>query len=243
LLDPTTAMFGITPEEPHSALVAALDDLAPMARHTLQDPLHQYAAAREATHLWVSGAQDRVVKSLSQRPAVIPAENLARWRSWYDRIAATFGPDHPDTLTTRSTIALWTGQTGNQAEALRLSQELLPDMVRVLGPDRPDILATRSTIALWTGQTGNPAEALRLLQELLSDMVRVLGPDHPHTLTARSNIASWIGEAGNPAEALRLSQELLPDLVRVLGPDHFHTLAVGALIHLVQERTMKRRAD
>ena len=57
------------------------------------------------------------------------------------------GPDHPDTLTTQSNIALWTGARGDWAGALRLFQDLLPDRERVLGPDRPDILATRYNIA------------------------------------------------------------------------------------------------
>jgi hypothetical protein len=73
-------------------------------------------------------------------------------------------------------------------EALRLTQELLPDRERVLGRDHPDTLTTRSNIAFWTVQCGDPAEALRLFQELLPDQERVLGQDHPHTLASRHNI-------------------------------------------------------
>ena len=58
--------------------------------------------------------------------------------------------DHPDTLTTRSNIASWTGECGDAAGALRLFQELLPDRVRVLGPGHPDTLTTRGNIAYWT---------------------------------------------------------------------------------------------
>jgi hypothetical protein len=135
------------------------------------------------------------------------------------------GDDHPDTLTTRAHIAGWTGQSGDLAGALRLTQELLPDQVRTLGPADRDTLATRSNIAYWTGQTGDLAGALRLTQELLPDQVRVLGPDHPNTLATRSNIASWTGRSGDPAGALRLTQELLPDQVRILGPADRDTLA------------------
>ena len=130
-------------------------------------------------------------------------------------------------------IADWTGQRGDSAEALRLYQELLPDLVRVLGPDHPDTLTTRGSIAFWTGQRGNSAEALRLYQELLPDQVRVLGRDDPETLRTRGNIAGWTGLRGNSAEALRLYQEeLLPDRVRVLGPDHPDTLSARANIAL-----------
>ncbi len=100
------------------------------------------------------------------------------------------GPGHPDTLATRNNIAHWTGECGDAAGALRLSQELLPDLVRMLGPGHPDTLATRGNIARWTGQCGDAAGALRLSQELLPDQVRMLGPDHPETLTPRNNIAA-----------------------------------------------------
>lgn len=65
-------------------------------------------------------------------------------------------PDNPHTLTTRHNIADWTGETGNAAAALRLSQQLLHDLVRVLGSDHPGTLTTRAHIADW-------AETERLL--------------------------------------------------------------------------------
>ena len=41
---------------------------------------------------------------------------------------------------------------GSRAEALRLSQELLPDQVRVLGADHPDTLRTRKRVAALSDQ-------------------------------------------------------------------------------------------
>ena len=46
--------------------------------------------------------------------------------------AGSRGRDHPDTLIARASIAYWTGQCGDSAEALRLYRELLPDLERVL---------------------------------------------------------------------------------------------------------------
>jgi hypothetical protein len=56
------------------------------------------------------------------------------------------GPDHPDTLRTRSNIASWTGECGDAPEAVRLLTALLPDYERVLGPDHPETLTTRQWI-------------------------------------------------------------------------------------------------
>ena len=46
-------------------------------------------------------------------------------------------PAAPHTLTTRHDVAFWTGMSGDVAEALRLTRELLPDRERALGPDHP----------------------------------------------------------------------------------------------------------
>jgi hypothetical protein len=56
------------------------------------------------------------------------------------------GPDHVDTLLTRASIAVLTGQYGDTGEALRLSTRLLPDLERIFGPDHAVTLAIRSHI-------------------------------------------------------------------------------------------------
>ena len=56
LLDPASDPFGIDPQEPHRALAEAIAELAPAGSHDPADPLHRYAAAREAEHLWRWGS-------------------------------------------------------------------------------------------------------------------------------------------------------------------------------------------
>ena len=106
------------------------------------------------------------------------------------------GRDHPGTLTTRSNIASWTGQTGD-ARGHAAVLALLPDQERVLGPQTTP---TRSPPAA-TSRPG-PAQRQRAwgncgCPPLLPDQERVLGHDHPNTLTSRNNIASWTGTTGN----------------------------------------------
>ena len=224
LLNPAAGEFGSEAREPHTALLDAIAELAPMEQHDMRSPLHRYAAAAEAEHFWAIGKHSEAITSLSSRASNIPAENLARWKNWFNRVDETLGRDHPDTLRTRSNIAAWTGEAGDSREALRLFQELFPDRERVLGSDHLDTLRTRHNIAHWIGQTGDGREALRLFQDLLPDRERVLGPNHPDTLRSRNNIAAWTGQTGDGREALRFFQELLPDRERVLGPNHLDTL-------------------
>ena len=47
------------------------------------------------------------------------------------------GPEHPDTLTARGTLARWTGEAGDPAAARDLFAALLPVLERVLGPEHP----------------------------------------------------------------------------------------------------------
>jgi hypothetical protein len=106
-----------------------------------------------------------LAKGDSHAGGAVCAKLLDRWR-------CILGPDHPDTLRARGTLARLIGEAGNPAEALQLLQELLPDLERVLGPDH----------------TGYPVD-LSLLRKLLRDLKRVLGPADCDTLRARGSLA------------------------------------------------------
>ena len=192
-----------------------------------------YAAARLGEHLWAAGRSSEALAALPELST--PADNIALWRTWHDRLES-LGPDHPDVLITRANIATWTGQGGDPRRALRLFVQLLPDVQRVLGPDHPDVLTARGNIAFWTGEAGDPRRALQLFEQLLPDQQRVLGPDHPDVLATRANVALWTG--GDDAEhALHLLEQLLPDQQRVLGPDHPDVLRTRAYISFWTGRT------
>jgi Tetratricopeptide repeat/NACHT domain len=224
LLDPEAGEFGSEAREAHTAILEAIAELAPIVEHNMFSPLQRYSSAAEAEHFWAVGRYFEAMASLAMRASDIPAENLERWKSWFERASIALGPENEYTLATRNNIASWTGRTGKRDEALRLFRELLPDQTRTLGSDHPSTLLTRNNIANWTAETGSWNEALRSFQGLLPDEVRVLGNDHPDTLRTRNNIAGWVGETGDGREALRLFRQLLPDRERVLGPNHPDTL-------------------
>ena len=106
-----------------------------------------------------------------------------------------YGPEHPDTLATRDSLARWTGEAGDAAGARDQLTVLLPIRERVLGPEHPDTLITRHELASFTGQAGDPAGARDQFAELLPIRERVLGPEHPDTVTTRGDLAAWTGMA------------------------------------------------
>lgn len=119
---------------------------------------------------------------------------LAAAQYWSEQLFnaafAQLGPDHRDTLATRSNLAYWRGQAGDAAGAVAALEELLADQLMVLGPEHPDTLLTRSNLATWRGHKGAAAAAATALEELLlADQLQVLGPDHPDTVTTRNNLA------------------------------------------------------
>ena len=134
------------------------------------------------------------------------------------------GPDHPDTLGTRSNLALVHQQAGHLSTAIDMHQALLTDRTRLLGPDHPDTLTTRGNLAAAHQQAGHLSTAIDMHQALLPDMSRVLGPDHPDTLTTRSNLAAAHQQAGHLSKAIDMYETLLDDRISVLGPDHPDTL-------------------
>ncbi|WP_010359683.1 tetratricopeptide repeat protein, partial [Streptomyces acidiscabies] len=74
-----------------------------------------------------------------------------------DDFLRVLGPDHPDTLATRHSLARWRGEAGDAAGAATAFAELLDDFLRVLGPDHPHTLTTRNNLAHWQ----EAAEAIR----------------------------------------------------------------------------------
>ncbi|MFF9870470.1 tetratricopeptide repeat protein [Streptomyces sp. NPDC013953] len=135
------------------------------------------------------------------------------------------GEDHPETLTSRSNLAMAYEWAGDLSRAIPLYERTLADSVRVLGEDHPYTLASRNNLAIAYGSAGDLSRAIPLHERTLADSVRVLGEDHPYTLTSRNNLAMAYGSAGDLSRAIPLHERTLADRVRVLGEDHPDTLA------------------
>ena len=99
-----------------------------------------------------------------------------------------WGPDHPDTLATRFSIAREMAARGDHAGAEDEFREVLPHLERKLGPDHPVTLVLWFSISREMAARGDHAAALKEFQDMLPHLERKLGPDHPDTLAA----AEWI---------------------------------------------------
>ena len=64
------------------------------------------------------------------------------------------GPEHPDTLTTRASLARWTGEAGDAAGARDQFAALLPVVERIFGREDAYTLIARASLAAWTQRAG-----------------------------------------------------------------------------------------
>jgi Flp pilus assembly protein TadD len=69
------------------------------------------------------------------------------------------GPQHPDTLKTRSNLAIVLEVQGKYAEAEAEDRAVIKLREKVLGPEHPDTLASRNNLAEVLDQQGKHAEA------------------------------------------------------------------------------------
>jgi tetratricopeptide repeat protein len=148
---------------------------------------------------------------------------------YQDVVAArirAFGPDAPETLAARASLAHRTGKAGDAASARDQFAALLPVYLRVSDPDGPETLTTRARLARFTGEAGDAAAARDQFAALLPVYERARGPEHPETLaTIRADLARFTGEAGDAAAARDQYTALLPVVKRVFGPDHPEVLS------------------
>ena len=79
------------------------------------------------------------------------------------------GPEHPDTLTSRSNLANGYHFVGRDDEAVALDEETLSIRERVLGPEHPDTLTSRSNLANGYHFVGRDDEAIGLDEETSVD--------------------------------------------------------------------------
>ncbi|MGC4987528.1 hypothetical protein ACLQ18_44395 [Streptomyces sp. DT193] len=119
----------------------------------------------------------------------------------------------PDVLfALRSSLAWWSGASGNPGEAFALATALYEEAVRRHGEDHPETLEMALSRARWSGHCDRPEEALTLALTVAERSVRALGASHPTTLSCRFEVAAWTMLSGRLADALRLWRELVDRL-------------------------------
>ena len=130
------------------------------------------------------------------------------------------GPDHPDTLNARDSLAAAYQAAGRAAEAILLFEDILVARERILGPKHPDTLTSQNNLAAMYQDAGRHAEAILLFKLTLAARERLLGADHPSTLNSGASLAAAFRATGRVSEAIPLLEQTVAGRERVLGADH-----------------------
>jgi tetratricopeptide (TPR) repeat protein len=149
-----------------------------------------------------------------------PSQAVAVGEALIEDLEWSLGPDHPDTLNARNSLAAAYQAADRVDEAIPLFEQTLIGRERLLGPDHPDTLTSRNNLANAYQDAGRVAEAIPLHEQTLAACERLLGADDPSTLTSRGNLATAYREAGRVDEAIPLFEQTLAARSRVLGTDH-----------------------
>ena len=147
------------------------------------------------------------------------------------------GPDHPDTLNARNSLAAAYQSAGQAADAIPLFEHVLVAQERVLGPKHPDTLTSQNNLAATYQDAGRFAEAILLFKLTLAAREGLLGADHPSTLNSRDNLAAAYRAAGRVSEATRLLEQTLAGRERVLGAGHLDVQAARDNLAAAQQKT------
>jgi uncharacterized protein (DUF2267 family) len=107
-----------------------------------------------------------------------------------DAYRQLLGPEHPETLTSLSNLALTMQALGDLAGAQDVNQRVLEARRRLLGPEHPHTLTSMSNLAGTLQALGDLAGARELHQQVLDAYRRRLGPKHPATLNSMNAGAS-----------------------------------------------------
>jgi eukaryotic-like serine/threonine-protein kinase len=137
---------------------------------------------------------------------------------------AAMGPDHPDTLKSRSNLANAFGAVGRLSEAIALHETTLGQREARFGRDHLDTLGSRDNLGRAYYLAGRFNEAIALHESTLNSREAKLGPDHLDTLGSRSNLANAYAAVGRLSAAIRLHKAVAETLRAKLGPGHFRTL-------------------
>jgi tetratricopeptide (TPR) repeat protein len=154
-----------------------------------------------------------------------PQAALAVYERTYEVRRRKFGDDHPDTLTSASTLALNLLWLGEYQRARALDEDTLTRRRRIPGEDASDAPTSASQLATdlyWS--LGNNSQARELQQEMLSRRRRILGDDHPDTLSSAGQLGMALWYLGDYQQARQLHSDTFTRSRRILGHDHPDTL-------------------
>ena len=145
------------------------------------------------------------------------------------------GPDHPDTLLARNTLAHAVVAEGKYHEAEEEYRTVMELRAKMLGPESPGTLGARMNLANVLYYQGRYPEAEREYRAVLKQQEKVLGPQHHETLLTRLGLALALAEQGKYSDAEAEYRAVIQSREKLNGPEHPQTLMARGYLALTLE--------
>ncbi|MFC1400251.1 MULTISPECIES: FxSxx-COOH system tetratricopeptide repeat protein [Streptacidiphilus] len=137
-----------------------------------------------------------------------------------DEYAATYGTDHPHTLSAAVNLAITHRLLGHPETARDINDRVLSKFRDCLGEDHPASLVCRTNLASDFFSLGDFAQAEALDQDTLRRTSRVFDAGHPSTLACAVNLSMDLRALGQQDAASILHDETVNRLRDRLGSEH-----------------------
>ncbi|MCZ6688992.1 MAG: serine/threonine-protein kinase [Planctomycetota bacterium] len=112
------------------------------------------------------------------------------------------GPEHPDSLTVLSTLALTISQQGRTKEAEPLFRKVLVGRRRVHGEEHFEVFRAMGNLAGCFHELGQLEKSEALSRRALGGLARTVGKDHTLALVHMNGLAAVLDDRGEIQEAL-----------------------------------------
>ena len=145
--------------------------------------------------------------------------------------AATLGPNHTGTITSKFALAATYLELGRNMEMQQLNLEAsLSDQDTRLGETHPSTVSSMVKLGALYNTMTRYQEALDLFRTCYDVRVKSLGKDHELTLGVANNIAAVLDSLDRYAEAQEMYEQSLTILEERFGKTHLNT--TGVLLNL-----------
>jgi len=131
-----------------------------------------------------------------------------------------FGPEHPDLVTTLSTLASALASQHQLEEAASSIDRAIALELAWVGEDSQRLESARMTLAMVRKRQGKLEEARDLYAGVLKTWTESRGPDDPYVALAHNNLAATLGELGEMEGSLEHHQRALEIWIATRGADH-----------------------
>ncbi len=135
------------------------------------------------------------------------------------------GPDDPDVVTRRYSLAILLAEQGRLADAEAELRGVIDSRIRKLGKDNEDTLTARLDLGNVLFAEGRPADAKAEFHLVADARSHLLGEDNTATWDARYSVAKALQEEGRLEEAERSFRDVLEADRRLRGAQTADTLS------------------